>query len=85
MARGWESKSVEDQINEREAESKDSGKKKLSLPEIKQHSKREGILLVRSRTLTELENTRDARYRALLERTLAHLDSELAKLSAGSV
>ncbi len=79
MARGWESKSVEDQINEREAEAKTAGKKKLSRSEMEQQSKREGILLARSRTVTALESTSDERYRALLTRTLAHLDSELAK------
>ena len=80
MARGWESKSVEDQINEREAESENSGKKRPSRSEIEQNAKREGILLVRSRTVTALESARDERYRALLQRTLEHLDSELGKL-----
>ena len=82
MARGWESKSVEDQISEREAEVKNSGKKQPSRGEIEQKSKRDGILLVRSRTVTALESTRDERYRTLLQRTLAHLDSELAKLGS---
>ena len=80
MARGWESKSVEDQISEREAEKKDSGKKKPSRSELETKSKRDGILLARSRTVTALESTRDERYRALLQRTLDHLDSQLAEL-----
>jgi hypothetical protein len=80
VARGWESKSVEEQISERQSESETSGKKKPSRFEIEQRAKREGILLARSRTLTALESTQDKRYRALLERTLAHLDSELKKL-----
>ena len=84
MARGWESKSVEDQISEHQAETKNSAKEKLSRREIEQKSKREGILLVRSRTLSALESTRDERYRALLQRTLAHLDSELANLDKTS-
>ena len=82
MARGWESKSVEEQINNRQAESESetSGKKKPSRLEIEQNSKRESMRLARSRTTKELQSTQDKRYRALLERTLAHLDSELAKL-----
>jgi hypothetical protein len=80
VARGWESKSVEDQISEREAKVKTPDQKKPSLREIEQKSKREGILLVRTRTVTALESTRDERYRTLLQRTLAYLDSELAKL-----
>lgn len=80
MARGWESKSVEDQINEREAEAKNARKKKPSPGEAEKEVKRQGILLARSRAASALESTRDERYRALLRRTLDHLDSELAKL-----
>ena len=80
MARGWESKSVEDQISEREAERQDSGKRKASPLEIERKSKRAGILLVRSRTVTALESTRDERYRTLLQRTLEYLDSQLSEL-----
>jgi len=81
MARGWESKSVEDQINERKAEAEKPGKQKASPGDIQQNAKREGILLARVRTAWVLESTRDERYRALLKRTLDHLDSELAKLA----
>ena len=80
MARGWDSKSVEDQITERQAESNAPGKQRSTRKEVEQRAKREGIRLARSRTVTALESTQDQRYRALLERTLEHLDSELAKL-----
>jgi hypothetical protein len=80
VARGWESKSVEEQINERQAESEASDRAKLNRREIEQRAKRESIRLARSHTLTAMESSHDSRYRALLERTLAHLDSELAKL-----
>jgi hypothetical protein len=80
VARGWESKSIEEQISEHEAESVKSSKNKLSCQEVEQRSKREGILLARLRTVNTLQSTRDERYRALLERTLAHLDEELGKL-----
>jgi hypothetical protein len=80
VARGWESKSVEDQISERAAEAKDSTNKKPSTFEIEQKSKKQGILLARTRTMTALEGTHDDRYRELLQRTLDHLDSELRKL-----
>jgi hypothetical protein len=81
VARGWESKSVEDQISEREAEAEKSRKKQASREEAEQQARRESILLARSRTVAVLESTTDERYRALLKRTLEHLDSELAKLS----
>jgi len=80
VARGWESKSVEDQISEREAEARDSSKNKPSRHEIEQKSKREGILLARNRTVAAMGSARDDRYKDLLQRTLEHLDSELQKL-----
>ena len=80
MARGWESKSVEDQINSRNAEAQTAGKQRLSPAEVELQAKREGLLLARARTLSSLESTKDPRYRALLERTLAHLNSELTIL-----
>jgi len=80
VARGWESKSVEDQISEREA-GDNSQKNNPSPQDLERKSRRAGILLARSRTQTSLDATRDGRYRALLERTLEHLDSELKKLA----
>jgi hypothetical protein len=80
VARGWESKSVEDQISERQDAGKSSQKDKLSPQDLEREAKRAGILLARTRTLTALESSRDDRYRALLQRTLEHLDSELEKL-----
>jgi len=81
VARGWESKSVEDQINEREAAGDDAQKNNPSPQDLERKSRRSGMLLARSRTQTSLDATRDGRYRALLERTLEHLDSELKKLA----
>lgn len=81
MARGWESKSVEDQISSREAGKAGNGKRKRSVQEAELQAKRESILLARSRTVTAMESSRDERYRALLKRTLDHLDAELQKLA----
>jgi hypothetical protein len=78
VARGWESKSVEDQINEREAQK--PSKTKSTPQDLKRESQRQSILLARSRTVAAMESARDERYRALLKRTLEHLESELSKL-----
>jgi hypothetical protein len=51
VARGWESKSVEEQINDHQTESKTSGELP-SRTEIEQRARRESIRLARSRTLT---------------------------------
>jgi len=82
VARGWESKSVEEQISEREAEAQSAGKPKLSRHQLEQRAKREGMLLARARTLSSLETTRDERYRCMLERALAHLDSQIAEIDS---
>ena len=66
--------------DERQAESNAPGKQKTTSNDVEQRVKRERILLARSRTVTSLESAQAQRYRTLLERTLEHLDSELAKL-----
>ena len=43
--------------------------------------KKEGILLSRTRVLTELKNSQNPRYRELLNRTLADLDAKLTALA----
>ena len=78
MARGWESKSVESQI-----ESADSGSDRGEplTPEQRQiRRRREGLELSRRRVLQEIETTRSAVRRASLEQALAFLDKELAEL-----
>ena len=78
MARGWESKSVESQIEDAAAR-KERGAA-LTAEEREQKKKRDGLDLSRRRVLQEIETTRSAIRRASLEQTLAFLDEELAKL-----
>jgi len=82
MARGWESKSVEDQIQEREeAASRTESRPKLTPEEIQRQTRREGLLMVRTRTLMSLQSACDSRYRAHLERILADIDAQLLVLA----
>jgi len=80
MARGWESKSVEDQIESAKAEAKD--RKPAPLPtnqiEILRHTK--VLELSRARVARDLERIADPRYRTQLLRALEDLDAQLAKL-----
>ena len=82
MARGWDSKAVEEQISEREAAAPMPalGPTKLSPLEAQNRVKRQSLMLARTRTRTALEGTRDEAYRQMLERALQHLDAELAEL-----
>ena len=78
MARGWESKAVEAQIET--AEARASNKKQLTLEAIERARLRESLLLSRARVLQDLEQSRNPRYRKMLTDALAHLDARLAQL-----
>jgi hypothetical protein len=79
MARGWESKSVESQIEE--AGRVDRGLD-LTPEEREVRRKREGLELSRRRVLQEIETTRSAVRKASLEQALAFLDEEIEKLTS---
>ena len=74
MARGWESKSVEAQIEA--AENPEHGRGTIS----ERDKKKEGLLLTRVRVARDLETARNARHRRILEQALEHLDREIALL-----
>ena len=80
MARGWDSKSVEDQIGAAEEAKAARSKPPITQAERERLARREGLLLSRARIVKELEGSVDSRYRALLERTLAHLDAQLGEI-----
>jgi hypothetical protein len=76
MARGWESKSVEQQIEDSQTDQNAAAL--LTAPdEIELRRKREGLLLQRSRILQEIEAARNPRYRELLKEMLHHIDNQL--------
>jgi hypothetical protein len=79
MARGWESKSVESQIEDAESR---SVRGDLYTPEDRARlQQRQGLELSRRRVLQELEATRSAVRRHALEQAMAFLDGEIAKLT----
>ena len=82
MARGWESKSVEEQISQKEEQSRKNPKPKLTRKERERSEQRAGLILARANTLTSLDSATDPRYRALLERRLAHIEAQLAELGS---
>lgn len=77
MARGWGSKSAVIRAERVEVRSTNVPDP-VALDLIR---KKEGILLSRTRVLTELRNAQNPRYRELLNRTLADLDSKLSALT----
>jgi hypothetical protein len=80
MARGWDSKSVEDQQAAAEAEKQTRSKPELTADERERRARRDGLLLARARMRNDLESAIDARYRAMLEQAISHLDREISAL-----
>ena len=78
MARGWESKSIEAQIDAAEAQGSSAAAPALTQETLTLIRKKESILLSRIRVVRDLENAQNPRYRALLKRSLADLDAQLA-------
>jgi ribosomal protein S1 len=77
MARGFESKSVQDQQSQ-DVELK--SKPRREPQEIELDKKRESLDLSRRRVMNDLEATTSETRRSSLRAALAHLDAELAKL-----
>ena len=77
MARGWESKSVEDQMDTAKADRDAQVKPRLSAEDRARHTRTQSLRLSRARVTGLLKTTRSERYRAQLERTLEELDAQL--------
>lgn len=80
MARGWESKAVEDQINEAEARAELAARDRLSPQERERQQRLESLKLSRARTLDQLESVTNTAYREMLKRTLRALEAEIETL-----
>ncbi len=83
MARGWESKSVESQIESAEERTsrRQAGRVAPNAAEIELSRKRENLQLSRTRVLRDMETTKNSRYVRLLTRDLAALDEKLRNLN----
>lgn len=79
MARGWESKSVESQIEDRRV-AREQTKQTPVDDEAEQERKRSSLELSRRRVLHDLETAHTEVHRTALQNALAFLDGELAKL-----
>jgi len=77
MARGWESKSVEQQQAEM-AERRTSPRPPASPDEQKRNRQREGLLLSRTHLLRQLETSPHPARRRSLEQALADINRQLS-------
>jgi len=81
MARGWESKSVEGQVQEHQGKRGENKKKQLTPEQLESRRKRDVLLLSRSRVEKDLQSAQNPRHRDQLNSALADLDSQLADLA----
>jgi len=79
MARGWESKEVESQIEQAEAR-RTAARNQISPEEAERKRQRESLELSRKRVLHDLEQASNPRYRSTLEAALKHLDQKMSEL-----
>jgi hypothetical protein len=82
MARGWESKSVEEQ--QAEAAAASPNLKRLLTPDQMARQRQEtGLRLSRQRVLQQLQAAQNPRHRKMLEDALADLDAQLTHTRLG--
>jgi hypothetical protein len=79
MARGWESKSVEQQQSEM-LESQRPNRPPLSPEQHERDRKRQGLLLSRTHLARQLEAAGNERHRQMLAAAIAELDRQLSSL-----
>ena len=80
MARGWESKSVEDQIAASEDRKAAASKRARTADQVERDSRMQGLLLSRTKIVRDIENARDERHRAALKQALDYIDAQIRAL-----
>jgi hypothetical protein len=79
MSRGWESKSVEEQ--QAEAARPKEAKPRLTPDQAAMKREKDSLLLSRNGVVQQIQSTRNARHKEMLEAALADLDAKIALLN----
>ena len=79
MARGWESKFVEAQIESADTSSQEASDQQN--PEPERMRRHQALLLSRSRVLQQLQLSRNPRHREMLNQALADLEEQLSQFN----
>jgi hypothetical protein len=80
VARGWESKSVQAQIESANVRQGGSPRVALTPQQIEVERKRDSLLLQRTRVLRDIGSCQNDRYRKTLEGGLAFLEAQLKEM-----
>jgi hypothetical protein len=83
MARGWESKDVESQVEEKKsvAQPPDNHKAQKTAEQLRRDQERKDLQLSRTRVVNDLESASNPHHRKSLEAALAFLDQKISKLT----
>jgi DNA-binding transcriptional MerR regulator len=81
MARGWESKSIEDQQAEFAKTTQQGGKKIRTPEDVARLQRIQALKLAIANVRAQMEKAQNERYRELLAKELEHLEAELASSS----
>lgn len=81
MARGWESKDIESQVEAKESVTDSQGRGPKSVEQIRREQERRDLQLSRTRITNDLQNATNPNHRKSLEAALAFLDKKIAELS----
>jgi hypothetical protein len=79
MARGWESKSVEEQQVEL-ASTRSTSALPISQEQLARRQQRQALMLSRQHVIQQIEAARNPRHREMLQNALADLNARLAEL-----
>lgn len=81
MARGWESKDVEAQVEATQAPQEKAQTGSQSPEQIYRERQRKDLQLSRTRILNDLASATHPNHRKSLEAALAHLDKKISELA----
>jgi hypothetical protein len=81
MARGWESKDVESQVEATEAPKQKQSAGPKTPEQLAREGQRKDLQLSRTRIVNDLATATHPNHRKSLEAALAHLDKKIADLS----
>ena len=80
MARGWESKNVEDQVESKEVQKAGSGSGSKDAQQQSREQELKHLQLSRTRITNDLAAATHPNHKKTLEAALAHLDKKIADL-----
>ena len=80
MARGWESKAVESEMEASQSERQETTKRRLTPEEAAVQRRKDTLLLARAHLQQQIQASQQARHQVMLQNALADLEKQLADL-----